>query len=582
MDNKISEQVQVRKPVLTVCILAKTDICCPTIACFMNLINNKELTSLVTLQPMLSTGQSDLPKARSEQVTGWYLTAKSGDLFLFIDSDQTFSGKDVLTSLYHMENNDIVCGAYSRRDGTMTVQPKNIVDFYKERSGELWYGATGFMMFSFDIVDKIAKALEKQVSISNTKKAYQFFFERVVTEPETNRVDLWLSEDYSFCWLARQQQGRVYGYISPSIGHLITQEQFVQIPQSATWPEKSIVYYCGKTSEAWSPKNLDLGIGGSELAVLKLTPFWQKQGYSVTVFCNCDTPGVYNGVVFKHSDEFRFTDTFDILIIWRSTDVLNYIDVHARKCFLDLHDIVISANITQKVLENVTKLCVKSAYHRKLLGEHVRDEKIAVISNGGAYEIVKELPLRDPNYLIYASSYDRGIPYMLKFGWPKIKKACPDAYLRIYYGWNGFDAVQPKTKDTQLYKKVISDLMEQDGVKECGRIPQKELLMEKAKANIHWYTGDFQEIDCISVRESASVGCIPVVSEAVEVFREKSYCPILIEGEPKLRETQEKASEKIIELLQNQEYTEKLRNSLDVPSEETWERVSEKWLQLFE
>lgn len=119
--------------------------------------------------------------------------------------------------------------------------------------------------------------------------------------------------------------------------------------------------------------------------------------------------------------------------------------------------------------------------------------------------------------------------------------------------------------------------MAQDGVKECGRISQEELLKEKAKANIHLYTGDFQEIDCISVRESACLGAIPVVSKNVEVFAEKPYC-ISIEGDPRSKIMQEKTAEKVIEILKNPELAESLRQG---PVNETWENTALEWLKLF-
>lgn len=574
---------ETKRPSLTICVLAKENICALTTMCFMNLTTDKDLTSAVYLQPQLSIGQSSITKARSENVTSWYKTAKSGDLFMFLDSDQTFVSGDILRSLYYIKSADVVCGSYSRKNGTMTVQPKNVVSFYKNREGELWYGSTGFMMFTWDIVHKIISSIGGPIPTSLTSEAYALFLERVVSEPEINRKDLWLSEDYSFCWLVRQNGGKIMGYISPTIGHIIPQDKYVVIPTSTEWPENSIVVYCGKTSEAWSPKNLSSGIGGSELAVIKLTPYWVRKGYSVTVFCHCDKPGTYDGVIYKNWDEFNLLDQFDTLVVWRSTEFLTYADIKAKRCVLDLHDLVVPEQITDRLLSVTDKIFVKSNYHKKLLGEKTPQEKICVIPNGGYVtprsSESKKTPKKDPNYIIYSSSYDRGLAYMLKWGWPKIKQACPNAYLKIFYGWNGFDASQPKTMETQLYKRIISEMMEQPGVTECGRISQQELLKEKSKANVHWYTGDFQEIDCISVRESASVGCIPVVSEQVEVFREKSYCPIRISGDPRTKEMQEESAQEIIRLLSDREYAEKIRSSLVVSAEETWEKVAEKWLK---
>lgn len=575
---------QGRKPILTLCILAKSEICALTVSSLMGVINCAELNKIITLQPCLAMGQSDLPKARSEQLTVWYQSAHPGDYFMFIDADQTFKPSDIFRSLLHILNADVVCGAYSRKNKTITVEPKDITEFYRNGVGELWYGSTGFMMITYAITDKLARYFGKTTRISLKASVYPFFYERIVDEPELNRKDLWLSEDYSFCWLARQHGGKVFGHIS-TIGHVIPNEFFVEMPDKLNWHDKSVVIYCGPTAEAWSPLTIkERGLGGSETAVIKLAPIWVKAGYEVFVFCNCDKPGVYDGVNYQHEQSFNFTDDFNILIVWRSLEVLNLLTVKAKLCIVDLHDIVKPELLTPRVIKNINRFCVKSEYHASMLtNANIEKEKIYVIPNGGAYEenMLKLADAKkDPNYLIYASSYDRGLAYMLKWGWPKIKKACPDAYLHVYYGWEAFDKLQPKNEETQLYKKIVVELLGQNGVKEIGRIPQEQLLQEKAKATIHYYIGDFQEIDCISVRESACLGTIPIVSKEAHVFTEKKYC-ICIEGDPHKKETHERGADKIIEILRKPKVAEKLRKELIVPLDETWNETGQKWLNVF-
>jgi glycosyltransferase involved in cell wall biosynthesis len=265
--------------------------------------------------------------------------------------------------------------------------------------------------------------------------------------------------------------------------------------------------------------------------------------------------------------------------------MLNLFTVQAKLCVVDLHDIVKPELITEKVRKNVKLYFVKSNYHSTMIESAGIDKsQIVVIPNGGAYEEKMQFlseTKKDPFYLIYASSYDRGLAYMLKWGWPKIKKVCPQAYLKIFYGWDGFDAIQKNNHDAQLYKKIVQTLMKQDGVHDMGRVPQEQLLLEKARATIHYYVGDFQEIDCISVRESACLGTIPVVSAQALVFNEKSYC-VRIDGDPHKKETHEAAAEKICQILLRPKEAEKLRSELVVPLTETWENTARKWLQVLE
>lgn len=573
------------KPILTMCVMTKHEICAMTVACFMNLANTT-VNNEYFIHPHIAMGQSDLPKARSEQVCDWYDKAKPGDVFMFIDADQTFSKTDVETSLHFLKEADVVCGAYARKNGSMTVQPKDLIQFYADKRGELLYGSTGFMAFTYNIAKKIVDASPETLSydaLAVKRTCTPFFLERIVDDPEVGRKNAWLSEDYSFCWLARQHGAKIMGYISPTIGHIIPVEKFVSIPQYRTWPKNSVVYFCSKTVEPWSANGQSKGIGGSESAVINLAKNWVKRGYDVTVYCRCDDPGVFEGVKYENECDFNVMDRFNILIIWRASAVLNFFDMHAEKCILDLHDVINQEDMTSTIVKNTYKICVKSQSHASMAVDpstgrnRIPESKLCVIPNGGAFRHTEKLE-KDPNYLIYASSYDRGIAFILKWAWPKIKKACPNAYLKLFYGWNSFDASQKMTDDVKKYKNIVLDLMNQDGVTECGRISHSELLKEKAKANIHLYTGDFQEIDCISIRESACVGAIPVVSSFVKVFQEKPYCT-LVDGDPRTQEMQERVADLVIELLQNQEKANQFRQqAMEKVPNETWENIADRWI----
>lgn len=564
------------KPTLTICVLAKNEVCALTVGCLVNASVNTEICKQYNFCQQFAIGQSDLPKVRSSQLSNWYDTSRPKDLFMFLDADQTFLPSDILRSIELIQTSDVVCGAYAKKTGGITVQPKSIVSFYKNKEGELRYGSTGFMMITYEIVDKLVQNLKEKIKVSIDSLAYPLFLERIVNEPETKENNLWLSEDYSFCWLVRNIGGRVYGYISNSIGHIVPVEKYITLPTFRKWSDKSIVYYCHKTLEKWSPASLEKGIGGSETAVIKLCKYWAKYGYEVTVFCNCDSPGVYDGVTYKQFNQFNVMDEYNILIIWRSLKLFLTNDIYARKRIIDLHDIVEKDEVAESLCDMVDSFCVKSKYQGTML-TNVPTEKITVIPNGGAYEYSFS-ETKDPNYIIYASSYDRGLLHMLKWGWPKIKKACPNAYLKIFYGWNGFDASPGNAIVKMHFKSVMNELMKQDGVTECGRVSQEQLALEKSKANIHYYVGDFQEIDCISVRESAYLGAIPVVSGDAHVFKEKDYC-LLIDGDPKTQEVQEKGAEKIIEILQNNDLAENIRKTLVVENE-SWENVANRWLEI--
>lgn len=350
--------------------------------------------------------------------------------------------------------------------------------------------------------------------------------------------------------------------------------QLKQSLQTQVWPEKSIVYYTGSTPRIWTPETLKIGLGGSETAIIQLTKVWVKLGYTVTVYNNCGTKaGIYEGVEYRHYSDFNQYDKFDILIIWRYPWRLSA-QTQANKVWLDLHEVMQPHQVSKSKLNNFDRVFVKSAYHRSLLPE-IEEEKIAIIPNGvdlSGFQYSQSF--KDPYKLIYASNYMRGLERMLQYGWPIIKKEVPEAHLHIYYGWSGNDFSKP---ELQAWKETMIELMNQPGVTEHGRIGVEQLIQEKSKASIHYYGCTFQEIDCISVRESAAVGCVPVTTDYV-ALSEKKYC-VKAPGNPYEPTTQEAVALKIVELLNNQEQLEEIRQKFQKFAQvETWYNTGKLWL----
>jgi len=341
-----------------------------------------------------------------------------------------------------------------------------------------------------------------------------------------------------------------------------------------TWPKNSIVYYTGSTPSLWTPETLKIGLGGSETAIIQLTRAWVNLGYQVTVYNNCGTQaGIYDGVEYRHYSEFNQYDEFDILIIWRYPWRL-YSQTKANKIWLDLHEVMQPHQVRKSKLMNFDRVFVKSAYHRSLLPE-TEENKITIIPNGiDPYYFHYSQAPKDPYKLIYASNYIRGLERMLQYGWPIIKQVVPQAHLHIYYGWSGNDLSKP---EIQAWKEKMMELMNQSGVTDHGRIGVEKLIQEKSTASIHYYGCTFQEIDCISVRESAAVGCVPVTTDCY-AFSEKKYC-IKAPGNPYEKTTQEAVAMKIIELLNDRDRLEEIRQEFQqLAQEETWENSAKLWL----
>src|SRR3990167_3088802 len=120
--------------------------------------------------------------------------------------------------------------------------------------------------------------------------------------------------------------------------------------------------------------------------------------------------------------------------------------------------------------------------------------------------------MRNPHQLIWQSSYDRGLQWLLEM-WPEIKKQVPEVTLRIFYGWNLFDFIHSNNPERQAWKKKMDQMMQQDGITHVGRVGHKELQKVNEESGIWSYPTDFGEISCISAMRAQIGGAIPVVSD---------------------------------------------------------------------
>ena len=342
-----------------------------------------------------------------------------------------------------------------------------------------------------------------------------------------------------------------------------------------TWPQNSIVYYTGKHQERLNHNSLEKGASGSHAAVIYLAKEWVKLGFQVTVYSNCGKKeGIYDGVEYVNYYRFNWQDKFATLIIWKNPALLQY-PVKADRIWFDWHDIVYPPKaFTSERLEKFDKIFAKSRYQRNLLPE-LPNSKFTIATNGVDKALANffEHP-KSPYKLIYTSRYYRGLESMLTYGWPIVKREIPEAELYIYYGFTKRDE-GPKRA---AWKQQMIELMNKPGVFEGGRIGQEQLMQEKSTSAIHYYGATYPEIDCISVRESALVGCIPVTTDFA-ALAEKPYC-VKVSGEPSDRLTQEAVAEKVVELLKNPQQLESLRQKFhELAKAETWDRIAPLWLQ---
>jgi len=340
------------------------------------------------------------------------------------------------------------------------------------------------------------------------------------------------------------------------------------------WSDKSIVFFCSSAFEDWGPESLLKGCGGSEESVIQLSKRLAKLGWEVTVFNNCIREAKIDGVDWVRFERFNPRDIFNIVVSWRNNLFVD--KIVANKRYADLHDVPEEKFYVEQAVKDVT-LLVKSEYHRSLL-PNVTDGHFVIIPNGvDDTELNGDKKIK--NNIVWTSSYDRGLEYLLMM-WPDIKKEVPDATLDCYYGFNLFDATPwGRRPSGQAWKAKMLQLLDQDGVSEHGRVSTSEVAKAYNKADVWAYPTAFPEISCMTAMKAQQAGAVPVSTDYA-ALKETVKHGVVIEGRGDTKEVQDKFKSELIALLKDDERKDKIRKELkDVDF--SWDRVADQWNEEF-
>jgi tetratricopeptide (TPR) repeat protein len=276
---------------------------------------------------------------------------------------------------------------------------------------------------------------------------------------------------------------------------------------------KDLVYYCGYTSEEWTPETAKTrGIGGSEEAVIHLSKQFSAQGWNVTVYNNCGAEEqVFDGVTYRPYWMWNYRDKQDVTILWRTPRPVDY-GINSDKIIIDLHDVIPAGELTPERLGKITKIFVKSDFHRSLFPQVV-DDKFVVIPNGIDLSVFEGVKFMDQNLIINTSSPDRSLSACIK-AFKKIKAQVPTARFKWAYGWQVWETVHGENAKMCEWKDALKkEMAELDGFEEVGRLGHAEVAELYRNANVFFYPTEFAEIDCISARKAQAAYAYPVTTD---------------------------------------------------------------------
>lgn len=338
------------------------------------------------------------------------------------------------------------------------------------------------------------------------------------------------------------------------------------------------VVILGGVESEWNPLNNNLG--GSEQAIVNLLcelSNISSHKYSRFIYYGkIANPCQINNVLFKPLYEFNFNATYNNLIIWRDYGLLSFFasgNIKAKNVIYDGHDTLenIGRDLHIKFNNYINKYALKSYHHiDTLMKLNIRPDiiadKVKVIPNGVHSDFFnKKVMLKKiKNRFVYCNSYIRGLIPILALTWPIIKKALPDAEIHIMYGKDGLD---------QHIVNILDTLLKGDGIFEYGKLNREQVIEHKLKAEYHlYYNNESQEVDCISIKESYLLGCIPIIS-TFGVFKERSGYHYDFNFE---KEDYEKLGHAIVNDIQNNNLNIDFNNDII----HSWPMVAKEWLNI--
>ena len=269
--------------------------------------------------------------------------------------------------------------------------------------------------------------------------------------------------------------------------------------------KQEIKIFTNHVSGGWSPLDLDNMLGGSEECVVLLSEAFQRHGYKVTVYHSQTEQGelVCNGVKYLSREVAEIFNT-DYLITFK--DPTPYLQ--GAECKVKIHwSSEVERYWNTSAVDHHVNL---SDYHSSRNG--FADHREVVPMGIDLKHLLSHRVNKEADTVLYSSSPDRGLFRLLQ-DWKQIRTHYPDLELRVTYGFEVFDKITDGHGND--YKKMLSELIRQEGVKFLGSLTRDQMAREYWKAE-HWILpleNPDSELFCLNALKSRFCGATPIVNK---------------------------------------------------------------------
>lgn len=335
------------------------------------------------------------------------------------------------------------------------------------------------------------------------------------------------------------------------------------------------------------------GLGGSESALLYMARELARLGHEVCVFCTCEEPGNYQGVEYRHSDEFLsycHSQRQDVCIFSRLYEPL--VQANSRVKILWLHDVAGSKYYTEALPaldQHVDRYFTISAWQQQGYVDtfDFAASRFYLTRNGVDLALFEDIPPRNRNKLIYINTPFRGLDVLVNL-FPFLQQAVPGVELHLYTGMSLYGD-QFKAWEEQL-QGLYNHARQMPGVHLCEPLPKAELAKELLTSGLSLYPSHFAECCSIASLECQAAG-VPMITSDLAGLKDTikhGETGILIPIDDKELKSRSQTYQinflnETVRLLGDEEAWNRLSTNASSNSKDhySWSQIATEWAQEF-
>lgn len=318
------------------------------------------------------------------------------------------------------------------------------------------------------------------------------------------------------------------------------------------------------------------GLGGSESALYFMALAMSKLGHEVKVYCECDKPGMYDGVEYLVGDNVEEFEG-DVFFAYRFFNM--GLAVKAPIKILVMHDMPVHpySDGVKSNLWAYDSMFFMSNFHYmewKQVLEFV--ERIAFVTSNGVDMALADQArtVEKEDILVWGSRPERGLDFLLEKVWPALQAKRPNLQLALAR----YDAAYPKELEPYMRRcqKLISG---STNIINSGALSKEEWFKLLAKSRLVVYPCRFPEIFCLVALESSACGT-PIVTTNRWAFAETATKGgFTMSGDLDDKGFDAKFITAVEAMLDNQElYAEKVEGGLAYARSLDWSDLAVQWL----